>query len=756
MRVKTILILSGILCIAALAMAQDYTRQDFIKGEWEMKAQHFNKMKEIQDNPVILDMTDYDVKYIKLALTVTNISGQVIRGRVDITSQFVASGVTTMQYDMHSAMIADTVRVNGVAATYTHSGAVLNITLDRAYNAGEMITTTVAYHGTPAGGGFGSFTFDTHGNHCIVSSLSEPEGAREWWPCKDQPHDKADSADTYYTVPDTLVATSNGLLVSNTNNGNGTRTFHWHISYPITTYLICISISNYQTIHDWYVAANGDSMPVDHYVYPELYDDAVTDLSITPAAIGVFAGMFGEYPFVREKYGHSLFPWGGAMEHQDNTSYGSMLIRGDHAYDMILVHELSHQWFGDMITCDIWPDVWMNEGFASYCEALYQEHINGYTAYVSYMRNSNGVMDPSGPIYDPNELFDGNTVYSKGSWAVHMLRGVMGDSAFFTGMRAYANDPDHMYGTITTRGFQHIMEQYYGADLGWYFDEWVWGQNRPIYRYSWTKQDLGNGQYEIFLHIRQIQTSPAPNIFTMPIRVYPRINNVDTMFTVWNDNRIADYRFVVNGNPTNFSFDKYYWILRDASSETYRANIVTPSLPDGYLNEAYSQTIEARGGTAPYHFTVQAGTLPTGLDLDTNTGVVAGTPTVNGTYTFTIRVTDSSSTPQTDDQEYTVVITDGTGIDEEPRTPTDFMVVGNYPNPFNSSTVIKLELPEAGQVRIDIFDILGKQIQTLYDGYMNAGHSEVVWNGDKVSSGVYLYKVISGDRTATRRMIMVK
>jgi hypothetical protein len=153
---------------------------------------------------------------------------------------------------------------------------------------------------------------------------------------------------------------------------------------------------------------------------------------------------------------------------------------------------------------------------------------------------------------------------------------------------------------------------------------------------------------------------------------------------------------------------------------------------------------------------VQSGVLPTGLLLDTNTGVISGTPTAESTYTFTIRVTDSSSTPQTDDQEYTVVITVRDGIDEEPQVPVDFMVVGNYPNPFNNSTVISLNLPEAGMVKIEIFDILGKQVNTLFDGYMNAGINEVTWNGANVSSGVYLYKVTSGDRTATRRMTMVK
>lgn len=757
--VMRLAILSFLICLLAIPVfaGQPASREEIRSLEWEMKTKHWHAIRDQQSNPIILDQSDYDVKYWELTVNVTNIQGQRISGQVRMTSAATINGLTSIDYDMHSALTDDTVWVNGQPAVHTRGNNQIHITLDRAYNIGEQFTTYITYSGTPPGGGFGSFTWNTHNGQPIISTLSEPEGAREWWPCKDIPHDKADSSDVYIITPSNLTGTSNGTLVSNQDNGNGTRTFHWHISYPISTYLICLSVSNYQTIEQWYVGLEGDSMPVVHYVYPELYSDAVIDFSITPAAIGIFAGMFGEYPFINEKYGHSLFPWGGAMEHQCNTSYGSSLIQGNHYYDWILVHELGHQWFGDMITCDIWPDIWMNEGFASYLEALYTEHEDGFTAYTNYMRMTNGVTDPSGPIYDPDELFDGNTVYNKGSWVLHILRGVMGDSAFFQGMRAYANHPNHQYGTITTRQFQAIMEQYYGADLGWFFDEWVWGMNRPQYRYSWMKQDIGGGQYEVFLHLRQMQSSPAPNVFTMPIRVYPRINNVDTTITVWNNSRIADYRFVVNGNPTTLAFDKYYWILRDAQSETYTMNIVTTSLPNGSLDQTYNQTVESRGGILPYHFAVQTGQLPTGLTLDINTGVINGQPTAMGTYTFTIRCTDSSSPVKTDDQEYTVVITEVSGIEDgDTGVPTEFMLIGNYPNPFNSSTLIRLELPEPGNIKVEVFNMLGQRVETIFDGFMNAGESEIRWNAGSISSGIYFYKVTSGERTATRKMLLVK
>lgn len=747
-----------VMSVPAIISAQEITRQDFIKSESQMKSEYYKMLQERQEGDLLLDQNDYDVKYWDLAVTVTNIAGETISGKVIMTVQSVIDGMNTVDYDFHSSMIVDSVRINGQPASFTRPSGLVRITLDRAYNTGEQVTTVVYYHGHPPGGGFGSFTWDTHNGQPIISTLSEPEGAREWWPCKDTPHDKADSADVRIKVPSNLVATSNGELVSNTDNGDNTRTFHWHISYPITTYLISLAISNYQSFTDWYVSDSGDSMPVTNYVYPEHYNQAVTDLSITPNVIGIYADLFGEYPFITEKYGHSIFPWGGAMEHQCNTSYGYQLITGNHTYDWILVHELSHMWFGDMITCDTWPDIWMNEGFASYCEALWTEHELGPAAYRSYMQSNNAVYDPSGPIYDyPGDLFDGNTIYNKGSWVLHILRGVMGDSAFFNGMYGYANHPDHMYGTIQTREFQHIMEGYYGDSLGWFFDEWVWGQNRPIYRYSWMKQDIGGGQYEIFLHVAQTQNTPAPQVFTMPIRIYPRINNVDTVITVWDDARVDDFRFIVNGNPTTLAFDKYIWILREASSETYRMNIVTTELPDGNIGIAYDDTIEARGGIQPYAFSLQSGQLPRGLTLDGASGRIWGVPDSLGTFDFTIRCADSSTPQITDTQQYQIISSNPVGVDDDlVSRPADFKLLGNFPNPFNPATAIRLELPNEGHVKIDIFNILGQHVQTLYDGVMSAGQNEVVWDGERVASGVYLYRVVAGNKTATSKMLLMK
>jgi len=756
MKVKTAILICFILLSSVPTFAQKLmSREDFQNAEWRMKSEYYQNLLKRGSSSITLDQTDFDVRYWELDVNVTNIVGQIIQGKVTMTSVSMLDGLTSVDYDFHSNMTVDSAFMNGGPVSYTRPSNLVRITLDQSYNEGDQFTTVIYYHGHPPGGGLGSFTWDTHGGQPIISTLSEPEGAREWWPCKDMPHDKSDSSDVYITVPDNLVATSNGSLVSNIDNGNGTRTFHWHNSYPITTYLISLAISNYQSFTDWYVTAGGDSMPIVNYVYPEHYNQAVEDLNVIPQAIGIFAGLFGEYPFINEKYGHSIFPWGGAMEHQCNTSYGSALITGSHYYDYIAVHELAHMWFGDMITCDTWPNIWMNEGFASYLEALWTEDLQGHQAYLNYMRYNNGVEYPSGPIYDPSPLFGGNTVYDKGSWVLHMLRGVMGDEAFFDGMYAYANHPDHQYGTITSQQFQAIMEQYYGADLTWYFQQWLWGVNRPEYEYSWMSEDIGGGQYELFLHIDQTQNYPSPEVFTMPIRIYPRVGGVDTMITVWDDSREDDFRVVLDGNPSMVRFDIDDWVLKFDTQVSYTMNIVTTELPGGDPGVPYNQTIEARGGTGQYTFTLYDGTLPSGLTLDGNTGVLSGTPDLTGIYDFTIRCTDT--TPYTDDQEYMVNIGNVVDTEEnEIQEPSRFALVGNYPNPFNNSTIIKFRLGEPASVRLEIFSLLGQKIATLIDAHMESGEHEITWNADMVSSGVYFYRLTAGNKSQVRKMTLIK
>jgi aminopeptidase N len=412
----------------------------------------------------------------------------------------------------------------------------------------------------------------------IIWTLSEPFGASSWWPCKDDPGDKADSVRLEITVPRGLIAASNGLLIDTLTNTDNTITYIWVTKYPISTYLVSLAISNYIRFDDTY-SGGGTDMPLTYFVYPELYTDALQDFGVTVDMIGFFSSVFGEYPFIGEKYGMAVFPWGGGMEHQTLTSYGAALVRGDNRYDYINAHELAHQWFGDLITMRFWSHIWLNEGFASYAEALWYEHLGGKQAYLNYMqsqyrpnfRGSLFVTDST----NSSALFSG-TVYDKGSWVLHMLRGVLGDSVFFDCLRTYAADPDLRYGNAVTEDFQAVCETISGKDLAWFFEQWVYREGRPDYSWSWNVS--GEGPYYTELAIKQNTTDP----YRMPVQIRLQGPGLDTLYTVWNSLRLQSYTFATSAKPTALLFDPENWILKHTETIDIKEVFVSYNYPNPF------------------------------------------------------------------------------------------------------------------------------------------------------------------------------
>jgi len=186
-------------------------------------------------------------------------------------------------------------------------------------------------------------------------------------------------------------------------------------------------------------------------------------------------------------------------------------------------------------------------------------------------------------------------------------------------------------------------------------------------------------------------------------------------------------------------------------------NIVVAELPGGDVGEYYEETIEVRGGEAPYSFSVTAGSLPDGLSLNSTTGVISGTPTVENIFGFTVEATDSHSTPWTDDQEYSINIGGIVGIEDDiVETPSDFALLGNYPNPFNANTIIKFRLNDPTHVSLDIYNLRGQKVANIVNSSMISGEHEVAWNGNDVPSGVYFYKLTAGIQSVAKKMTLLK
>ena len=292
---------------------------------------------------------------------------------------FRKADALTIDVDLFHGYAVSEVLVGGKSVKFSHDNDVVEIQLEKPTKVGHRLELRLKYSGTPSKDG--SFLFGAHAGIPMIASNGLPYSARDWWPSLDTPADKAESADITLTVPGNLFPVSNGKLVSDIKNADGTRTAHWHVSYPIYADVISIAATNYETFQIPYKALNGD----DHA-------DLVLCLSGRPGQSEVqlpvladimqhHVSRFGEYPFLREKYGVAEFAVPSYREHQTIPSLGPNFFTGDHKFDRILAHELAHQWFGNALTVKNWSDVWLNEGFATYANLLWIESRKGDDAF---------------------------------------------------------------------------------------------------------------------------------------------------------------------------------------------------------------------------------------------------------------------------------------------------------------------------------------------------------------------------------------
>jgi aminopeptidase N len=606
----------------------------------------------------LMDQTTYDVGFHRIELEI-DIPDELIYGNVLTEATPTVDGLDSAEVDLYSNLTVDSVYTSGGILNYAHANNKLYIDLDGTYNVGETFTFTVRYHGHPVGSGFDGFSFDYRDGVPVVSTLSEPMSARTWWPCKDRPDDKADSLDIFITCDTAYFCASNGALMDTARNGDGTWTFNYEVRYPITTYLFSLAISDYIVWHNWYYHGESDSMRITHHVYPERYSTSLLSYSITPFAIQVFAGLFGEYPFINEKYGHANFEWGGGMEHQTCTSMSG----GTFGFsEPVIVHELAHQWWGDMVTCNNWHEIWLNEGFASYAEALYYEAKDGVSAYHSYMQGMKYTGGGTIYVYDTTSVWNifSSIVYDKGAWLLHMLRHIVGDGTFFDILQTYYNS-EYKFGDATTEQFKNVCEAVSGMELDYFFDEWIYGTYYPRYSWSvWFEQDPIDSRYSYYIHVEQTQTT-NPNTFTMPVDfVFYFMSEIDT-FTVFNDKRKDMYFYRADEMFTDVELDPENWILKLSTKQAWTLHLIPFPLDTGVQYQNYVDSVIARGGSGDNLYQITSGDLPYGLELDSLTGIISGTPTESGEFTFDISVKEREGF-LSETLEYTLVVLESEGL----------------------------------------------------------------------------------------------
>ena len=505
--------------------------------------------------------TNIDISYYKLEISI-NTSGKQIDGKVTIKSSCVSSSIEQYYLDLNNSMEVISVSFNSTPAEYQHINNKIIISPASALRNGDVFTTVIEYSGQPVSSGFGSFQFSNHNGTPVIWSLSQPYGARNWWPCKDTPSDKADSADIWITCSSDLIPVSNGKLIDIDVINQRLHTYKWKCEYPIAQYLISIAVTNYHLYENKFLYNDDqDTMTLTHYSYPENFTEQRKEsYDETVNMLRVFSDMFGLYPFVKEKYGHAEFSWGGGMEHQTISSMGAY-------FTGIVSHELAHQWFGDKITCADWQNVWLNEGFATYCEALYSESISGKEIYdnminneMNYARNANGSLYVE-DVSTTSSIFDYSRSYAKGAVVLHMLRGVLGDETFFKSLHSYSNDAQLAYSTATTEDFQRVVESVSGIDLNYFFDEWIYGENYPVYILTWDYSG-SDGNYSVKIDLSQ-QVNSSPEFFTMPVDIKIVYEDSDTTVTIWNDKSNQLLNLASSRKPVSIVLDPGNKILKD-------------------------------------------------------------------------------------------------------------------------------------------------------------------------------------------------
>ena len=407
-----------------------------------------------------------------------------IEGKV--TSYITASTSTNkITFDLSNSLLVDSILYRNQKIGFTqNANSTLDVQLSATLNANQKDSVTICYKGIPGNTGFGSFIQTIHNNTPVIWTLSEPYGARDWWPCRNGLDDKIDSIDVFIVHPAQYKATSNGLLQSEITAGTTTTTFFKH-RYPIASYLVCFSVTNFSVFTN-NVQLGTVNLPVVSYVYPESINDFQPFTYKVLDAMQLFHNTFAPYPFIKEKYGHTQFGWGGGMEHQTNT----FLVNTD---ANLMAHELGHQWFGNKITCGSWQDIWLNESFATYCANYYAEKfdtsffqlvLTNHLAQITSLPDGSVIVDDTTNV---NRIFSSRLSYNKGAYVLRMLRFTLGDSLFFRGIRQYQNDTTLQYSFARTADFKKNIEQVSGKDLTYFFDQWITGQGYPSFQIQWSQ-----------------------------------------------------------------------------------------------------------------------------------------------------------------------------------------------------------------------------------------------------------------------------
>lgn len=695
-------------------------------------------------------MNKYDQRFLRLDVNAEP-GSRVISGNAFMICTTVAT-LDSFIIELRNNMILDSFFFNGIRMTAVQSADHILTALTSPLPAGNSFTVQAYYHGTASSNAI--YTGTTSGL-TFTASLSESYQAREWYPAKQILTDKLDSVEVWVTTSIGNRAGANGLLMDSTDMPGGKRRFRWKSRYPINYYLPSIAVGNYLEYRNYAkpAAMAPDSILIQHYIANSstYLNSNKTNLDKTPRFIEKYSELFGLYPFKDEKYGHCLANIGGGMEHQTMSTmagFGSTLI----------AHELGHQWWGDHVTCASWNDIWLNEGFATYCEYLAMEKLPSLfttTNAAAYMQSiHNNVMSvatgsvyvPDASVYDENRIFSSRLSYNKGAAIIHNLRFETGsDSFFFGALKNYQQQYNNS--TASAEDFRVVVQAACGKNLSDFFNQWYYGEGYPTFNITYLKQGIDT----LVLIVNETVSAPSITPFFKGL-LELTINSVSGDTTVVinlaanNQQFKIPYRKTANGivvDPNNWMLNQTGLITNGGTVPVMITQVAASINADCLTTVTWNVANEASGITY---------TLQLSNDGSQFTDIITINASNRGQYSHSLRLNYSGQNIfriQLNQPNGNMVYSDMAVVNN--NCSLEF-TVQTLPNPVRAELQVSVRTPVSERCQIEIYNAAGELLMKKEE-MLNAGRNNFSLDARKFPSGSYLMRLSARAGSSVHRFI---
>ena len=466
--------------------------------------------------------------HYNITLTLNEQLTEITRAQTEIYITILKGPLSTLDLDF-GEMPVDSVSVGNSPAHFEQQSGHLNVQLPTPAKRDERLTVIVNYHGHPKDGLV--LTADKAGKPSATGD-NWPDRVHNWIPCLDHPSAKA-TVNFNVTAPARETVVANGQLSATRNNPDATRTWTYTEARPIPPYCMVIAVGEYAQSHP----QAGTVTPLEYYVPQTDSGFAQQGFGAAPLSLSLFSQEVAPYPYEKLALIVGATRFGG-MENSSAIVFASNFFDGRtdgqpesprfHIRRGIVettAHEIAHQWFGDSVSISTWADLWLSEGFATYFAGLFLERYEGKDAFREYMKRAAGQYlayekERRSPLHDTEtedlfKLLNRNN-YEKGAWVLHMLRGTLGDAAFFRGIRAYYLA--HENGTASSEDLRASLEKASGVDLKAFFARWVYASGHPLYEVSWAWRRMGGKRGQLTIQLRQTQLD-APFLNPLPVEI---------------------------------------------------------------------------------------------------------------------------------------------------------------------------------------------------------------------------------------------